>query len=231
MIRPGERPLHALRERGVEYVEVRLLDLNPFVAVGITGPTLRFIDIFLLHCLLSDSPPDSPQEIAALGRNQHKTAAFGREPGLMLEREGSEIALTEWGAQLLAEFGPIARALDDTHQSSDYTDALRSANALLQDPALLPSARVLAVMAQDFANSFTDFTRAQSEQTRAKLLALPFSAAQQARFAALSGRSVQDQRDIEAADTMPFEIYRQQYIAPERLGLGRAAMAPALAAV
>jgi glutamate--cysteine ligase len=231
VIRSGERPLHALRERGVEYVEVRLLDLNPFVGVGITAPTLRFIDIFLLHCLLSDSPPDSPQEIAALGRNQHKTAAFGREPELMLERDGSEIALTQWGAQLLAEFGPIARALDETHQASDYTDALRSANALLQDPALLPSARVLAVMAQDFGSSFTDFTRAQSEQTRAKLLALPFSAAQLSRFAALSQRSVQDQRDIEAADTMPFELYRQQYIAPERLGLGRAATAPALATV
>ena len=27
---PGERPLHALRERGVEYVEVRLMDLDPF---------------------------------------------------------------------------------------------------------------------------------------------------------------------------------------------------------
>ncbi len=86
VIRPGERPLHALRERGVEYVEVRLLDLNPFVATGITAQTMRFLDVFLLHCLLSDSPPDTPQEIAALGRNQHKTAAFGREPGLVLER-------------------------------------------------------------------------------------------------------------------------------------------------
>ena len=32
VIRPGERPLHALRERGVEYVEVRLMDLDPFCA-------------------------------------------------------------------------------------------------------------------------------------------------------------------------------------------------------
>jgi glutamate--cysteine ligase len=30
---------------------------------------------------------------------------------------------------------------------------------------------------------------------------------------------------------MPFEIYRQQYIAAERLGLGRTAVAPAMAAV
>jgi glutamate--cysteine ligase len=231
VIKPGERPLHALRERGVEYVEVRLLDLNPFVPVGITAPTLRFIDVFLLHCLLADSPPDSPQEIAALGRNQHRTAAYGRQPGLLLERDGLEVALTDWGAQLLAEFAPIAAALDSTHQTTDYTDALRSAQALLTDPALLPSARMLAVMEQEFGNSFLDFTRAQSEQTRAKLLALPFSAAQQARLAALTAQSLKDQRAIEGADTLPFELYRQQYIAPERLGLGRSAVAPALAAV
>ena len=231
VIRPGERPLHALRERGVEYVEVRLLDLNPFVPIGITVQNIRFLDVFLLHCLLSESPPDTPQEIAALGRNQHKTAAFGREPGLMLERGQGEISLTQWGGELLQAFAPIAASLDAAHQSTDYSDSLRAAQALLQEPDLLPSARVLAVMQQDFDNSFTGFARAQSRQTKAKLLALPFSAAQQAKFAALSEQSVQDQWAIEAADTLPFEVYRQQYVSPERLGLTKAAIAPALAAV
>jgi glutamate--cysteine ligase len=231
VIRPGERPLHALRDRGVEYVEVRLLDLNPFVPIGITVQNIRFLDVFLLHCLLSESPPDTPQEIAALGRNQHKTAAFGRQPGLMLERGTSEIELTKWGAELLQAFAPIAASLDAAHASTDYSDSLRAAQAVLQDPDLLPSARVLAVMEQDFDNSFIGFTRAQSLQTKAKLLALPFSAAQQARFAALSEQSVQDQRAIEAADALPFEAYRQQYVSPERLGLTKAAIAPALAAV
>src|SRR3954464_14396031 len=101
VIRPGERPLHALRDRGVEYVEVRLLDLNPFVPIGITLPTVRFLDIFLLHCLMSESPPDTPAEIAALGRNQHKTAAFGREPGLQLERDGRDVPLTDWAGEII----------------------------------------------------------------------------------------------------------------------------------
>jgi glutamate--cysteine ligase len=231
VIRPGERPLHALRERGVEYVEVRLLDLNPFVPIGITVQNVRFLDVFLLHCLLSDSPRDTPQEIAALGRNQHKTAAFGREPGLVLERGSGEIKLTDWGAELLRECGPVADALDAAHQTTDYGDALRAAQAVLLQPDLLPSARVLAVMQQDFDNSFMGFTRAQSQQTKAKLLALPFSAAQQSKFSALSEQSVRDQQAIEAADALPFEAYRQQYMSPERLGLTKTAIAPALAAV
>ncbi len=80
VIYPGERPLHALRERGVEYIEVRLMDLNPFEPIGIGATTLRFLDVFLLHCLLADSPPDTPAEIRELGENQHLTAARGREP-------------------------------------------------------------------------------------------------------------------------------------------------------
>ena len=231
VIRPGERPLHALRERGVEYVEVRLLDLNPFVPIGITAQNIRFLDIFLLHCLLSDSPPDTPQEIAALARNQDKTAAFGREPGIALERGEKEAELTVWGAELLQAFAPIAAALDAAHQTSDYGDALRAAQALMQDPDLLPSARVLAVMGQEFGHSFIAFTASQSRHTRAKLLALPFSAAQQARFSALSEQSVRDQKAIESADTLQFEEYRQQYVSAERLGLTQAAIAPALAAV
>jgi glutamate--cysteine ligase len=42
VIGSGERPLHALRERGVEYVEVRLMDLNPFEPVGIDAPRRAF---------------------------------------------------------------------------------------------------------------------------------------------------------------------------------------------
>ena len=219
VIFPGERPLHALRERGVEYIEVRLMDLDPFEPVGITTQTMRFIDIFLLHCLLSESPDDSPQEIAALASNQHLTAARGREPGLLLQRDGKAVSLTDWGHRIVRDCAPIAAALDAAHGSHDYTAALTAASAALDDPSLLPSARVLAAMAQDFDNSFVKFARAQSEKTRDVLQSLPWSDEQQSHFEALSRDSVAAQNKIESADTMPFEIYRQQYVSPQRLGV------------
>ena len=58
----------------------------------------------------------------------------------------------------------------------------------------------------------------QSQRIRDELLALPWSAAQQARFEAMSAASVAEQQRIEAADTMPFEIYRQEYVSAARLG-------------
>jgi glutamate--cysteine ligase len=219
VIFPGERPLHALRERGVEYIEVRLMDLDPFEAVGITAQTIRFLDVFLLHCLTSASPPDSPEEIAALARNQHRTAARGREPGLLLERGGSEVTLTDWGSEIVAECAPIAAALDAAHGTTDYSAALAAATVGLNDASSLPSARVLAAMAEDHDNSFVKFVHAQSEKTKATLLSLPFSNQQQAHFKNLSQQSMADQKKIEALDSMPFEKYREQYVSAERLNV------------
>jgi glutamate--cysteine ligase len=217
VIRSGERPLHALRERGVEYIEVRCMDLDPFVSVGIEAPTMRFIDIFLLHCLLQPSPPDTPQEIAALGDNQHRTAAFGRQPGLRLQRGELDVTLVEWAAELLEQCAPIAQALDAAHGHAQYSQALGAARAALDAPHTLPSARVLATMQSDFAGSHNRFVDAQSEQTRQRMLALPWAPAQQAAFAAAAEQSIEQMRAIEAADTQDFEIFRRAYLAPERL--------------
>lgn len=219
VIFPGERPLHALRERGVEYVEVRLMDLDPFETVGITAETMRFIDVFLLHCLLGDSPDDTPQEIAELAHNQHLTAARGREPGLQLRRGGREVGLVTWGEELVAQCAPIADALDAVHGGTAYGDAVRAAHTALGNADSLPSARVLAAMAAQHDNSFSAFVRAQSEATRRNLLGLPWSAEQQAQFDRMTQTSIDAQKRIEAADSLPFESYREQYVSPARLGL------------
>ncbi len=219
VIFPGERPLHALRERGVEYVEVRCMDLDPFEPIGINASTMSFLDVFLMHCLLADSPPDTPAEIGALARNQQRVAARGREPGLKLERGTSEVSLIDWGTQLLRECEPIAEALDALDGGRKHRDAVQRAWGRIDDPQTAPSAHVLAAMERDFDGSYTAFTRAQSAQTRAALLALPYADAIQNRFIKLAQESVEEQRRIEAADSLPFEIYRQQYLSVERLGL------------
>lgn len=229
----GERPLHALRERGVEYIEVRLMDLNPFEAIGIDAATLRFLDVFLLHCLLSHSPPDTPEEIRELAYNQHLTAARGREPGLQLLRGGQPVALVDWGLELIGQLGPIAERLDALHGGDAHARAVAQARASLQAPDTLPSARVLTALRRDHQDSFVGFVRSRSQQIRDELLALPWSTAQQARYEAMAAQSLADQRAIEAADSLPFELYRQEYVSEKRLGKPRAptAQAGALQAV
>jgi glutamate--cysteine ligase len=217
VIFPGERPLHALRERGVEYVEVRLMDLDPFEPVGINAQTMRFLDMFLLHCLQTDSLPDSPAEIAAMAHNQHAAAERGREPGLLLERGQSTVPLTAWGAEIVNAMQPIAQQMDAMHGGSQYAQALQSAHLGLAQPDSLPSARVLAAIQNEHAGSFTAFVRAQSERTHAAMLALPLKAEVQARLHQQCAQSVDEQQAIEAADTMPFDVYLSEYLSPLRL--------------
>ena len=223
VIRSGERPLHALRERGVEYVEVRCMDLDPFVPIGIGPETMRFLDVFLLHCLLAESPPDTPEEIVALARNQQRAASRGREPGLRLERGADTPLLVDWGAEIIEACAPIAARLDALRGGEAHAKALHEASRMLREPVALPSARVLDVMTRDFAGSFVDFGCAQSEQARRRLLKLPFPPRVQARLAARARQSVEEQQRIEAADTVPFEIFRQHYLDRVRLGLTPAA--------
>lgn len=194
------------------------MDLDPFEPVGIGADTMRFIDVFLLHCLLADSPPDSPEEIVRLGNNQHRAAARGREPGLLLDGPGGEVPLLAWAGALLDEFEPIADLLARTLGDPRYLHTLATARRSLAAPQTLPSARVLDVMARDFGHAYTGFINAQSQSARARALALPYPAELQARFEYQAGESVAQQKKIEDADTLPFEQYRLQYLAPERLG-------------
>jgi glutamate--cysteine ligase len=221
-VRPGERPLHALNERGVEYVEVRCLDLDPFSPVGVSTATMRFLDVFLLHCLLAPSPPDTPQEIAEIARNQHRAAEHGRDPGLKLERGGAEVELVEWGAQLLEQCEPVAQALDAAQGTRAHAEVLAAAAAALRDASRTPSARVLEEMEREHERSYPAFVLARSERYRSELLARPLPAAVESRLAQLARESLAEQRRLEAADDVPFEIFRQRYLALDLLATERA---------
>ena len=213
----GERPLHALRERGVEYVEVRCMDLNPFLPVGIDENTARLLDVFLLHCLLSDSPPDSPAELAALARNQQLTASAGRQPGLLLERGEQRVSLRDWGQEILDQLQPIAARVDAALGGQAYAQALALAQQRWQDPDSLPSARVLRAMREQHEQSHLRFVLAQSQQARQQVLGLPMPEGLMQRYAESARASLAAQAAIEAADTLDFETFRQHYLAPAQL--------------
>ncbi len=217
-INPGERPLHALKDRGVEYVEVRCVDLDPFSSVGITEDTIRFLDIFLLHCMLKDSPDDSTEEVVANARNQHGVAERGRDPGLRLIRGIDHPTVTEWGADIIRECETIASALDRANATQAYSTSLEKAAVALRDPTATPSAQMLSEMRERHSNSYFSFGLARSQQYRQQLLEQELSELLSARFARLATDSILKQREIEAADTMPFELFRRQYISQDSTG-------------
>ncbi len=212
VLQSGERPVHALRERGVEYVEVRLLDLDPFETVGIQAQTMRFLDVFLLHCLCSPSPLDTPAEIIALARNQHKVAERGREPGLELERGDRQVLLTEWATELIASLRPIARQMDLAFATTDHSAAIDAATQALSKPDTLPSTRVLRAVMDQPNGSFVAFVRSQSSHIKQTMLDMPLPSEVRRHFELLTQVSLQEQSAIETADSVPFDTYLQNYL-------------------
>lgn len=141
-----ETPLQALQHSGVEYIEVRCLDVNPLLACGIDAQTIRFLDTFLLFCLLSESPKSTNSEAQIFSNNMLKTVYQGRDPQLRLQKGPSKVRLRQWGADLLLEMQPVAKQLDMAHDNQYYTQALRSMQAAIIDASKTPSESMLKEM-------------------------------------------------------------------------------------
>jgi glutamate--cysteine ligase len=157
-------------------------------------------------------------EVACVARNQECVAARGREPGLRIGCGPQDIGLQEWGAQLLAECAPVADAVDAALGGTLYREAHAAQLAVVRDPARTPSARMLADM-RGHGDAYGDFVLAQSRRHRDALMSMPFASADEERFAQLAVASIAEQQAIEAADTLPFEEYRKNYLAVARLGV------------
>lgn len=215
-INTGERPLCALGRRGVEYVEVRCLDIDPFSPIGIAADTAHFVDIFLLHCLLTDSPDDSPESLAIDAQNQLAVAQRGREPGLSLtDANGNTVSFESWATQLIDECAPIAQAMDRANNTAGFSSAIEHAKAAIADASLTPSARVLSEMATKWDNSYQRFALDQSTSHRGHHLADPPSPSVMKDYDVMANESLQTQQEIEHADDIDFETWRQQYIAQD----------------
>ncbi|MFT7299850.1 MAG: glutamate--cysteine ligase [Porticoccus sp.] len=213
----GETPLSALWERGVEYVEVRCVDLNPFQPLGIDREQMDFMDIFLLTCLLSQSPPTDNHEYHNILENQHRMVYHGRDPELMLCDNQGERSVLEWGRILFKEMTPVATLLDRHHQSNRYTTTLEKLAKRLKKPELTPSARILKEMAET-GQTYFKVAMNYAKQHREHFLSteLPKDIAEQ--YREMADQSLQEQQEIEAADQQSFDKfladYYQQYNFP-----------------
>ena len=211
--RSGESPSTALRRDGVEYVEVRALDVSGFDPVGVNQTKLRFLEAFVALCLLSSGPPIEPGEQAGIDDNYLKVSRRGREPGLTLAREGRQQPLASWAAEILDSMTGLCEMLDHGDPARPYSAALRAQQEKVQDPALTPSARLLREL-QASGASFFELALRMSTVHRDYFRSLP--APNDGRLQAFEGEareSLVRQAAIEAAQTGSFDGYLANYFA------------------
>ncbi|TLY80498.1 MAG: glutamate--cysteine ligase [Gammaproteobacteria bacterium] len=211
--RSGERPTKALQRAGVEYVEVRALDVSAFDPVGVNQNKLRFLEAFLALCLLKDSPPIADSEQAALDQNHVTVARRGREPELTLWRDARTVPMRDWACELLDSLTGICEILDRGDASRPYAQALAAQAAKIEEVSLTPSARLMSELVAS-GESFFDLALRMSMTHKAYFLELYAPNEERlAEFAREAAESLRKQQSIEAGDRGSFEDYLARYFA------------------
>lgn len=192
----------------MEYIEVRCLDINPFLPGGIDVAQMYFLDAFLLFCLLEPSPELNGVDCLNIDNNLKATVNFGRDKNIQI----NEQPLHQQANELLEHLRLICQLLDTgTPEQTPFSDALNQQQAKVDDINLTPSAQMLklAKEREGFVPAVLELAKAQREQ----LLASPINKARETLFTELSISSIKQQQAIEAADSIDFDTYLQQYFA------------------
>jgi glutamate--cysteine ligase len=210
----GQKPLQVLEQQGVEYIEVRNLDINPFLPVGLDTMQVRFMDCFLLFCLLEESPEITPDQERIHASNKQIIINTGREPGLKLQRcDGSTVSAIEYSERLMDGIADVATVLDIACDTSDYGAAVREQREKLALPESTPSAQILATLNRETI-SFYEFGIDCSRKHRESFKESDNATAEwQAYIEALTPQSLEKQAAIEGADTISFDEFLSRYLA------------------
>jgi len=212
-----EPPVFAMRERGIRYLELRSLDVNVFEPVGMSLEQLHFLEVFMLHALLQDSPPVSDSEMEKLAANRKSVAHQGRDPELRLWTADGDVPLKDCAYGLFEELQLVAQFLDkDTSRSGQasvsrvYEEAVTQQRNKIDDFSLTPSATVLEKM---FAANQSYFDLIRQHSLRAQTACKDFEADPDItrQLEQSVTESLQKQAAIEAADELSFDEFLDEY--------------------
>lgn len=208
--RSGEKPIAALRSRGVEYIEVRILDINPFLAEGIDAEQVRFLDAFLLNCLLSQCPNQSTTSCGDVRTNQRNIIMRGRDPTLNVIQENKSVPVAEAAEDLLGCILETARMFDQANNTNEYTAAVEAQRAKIKNPDLTPSGKIMTLVNE--GNDFIDIAKELANRhKRHFVMTLDSNKSFDTELAGLARQSLQQQTELEADDTVSFDEYLAAY--------------------
>ncbi|MDY6921655.1 MAG: glutamate--cysteine ligase [Pseudomonadota bacterium] len=212
--RRGERPTCALVDRGVEYVELRCVDLNPFLPLGISESQIRFLDVFVLYCLLAESPAFTEQEQQCNGENLQAIVNSGRDPELQLSSVCTRMPFRQWAGEHLENMLKVAQLLDQAHNHQAHSSVVRAQMTKLTSPELTPSGQIMQTL-QRQQQSFFEFAMERALATAEYFGARALAPDRVQSFSTEARRSLAAQRRLEQEDTLTFDQYLHNFLAQD----------------
>ena len=209
---PGERSSTSLMSRGVEYVEVRALDLNCLSSTGVDREQLCFLEAFLIFCLLEESPLLTQSELGEIEYNELTVALRGHEPDLELVKQSRRRTIKSWSLEICQRMLPICEALDGRSGDGEYTMALSKQINAIKFPESLPAAKILNELIttqQPFQAYAMNLSKNYATQFRDSPPRDDFSHD----FSRLAKVSRSDQEKLESAEEGGLKEYIEKYLA------------------
>ena len=210
ILQGNEKPVIALKKRGVQYVELRSLDVNAFDPLGINETQLRFLEVFMLFCLLAEGEQICFSEREEIDKNELDVAHRGRDPELKLSRNSSQVLLKDWATDLLNGMQSVVEILDREKEGTPYQDALNLQMEKVLHADLTPSARMLGEM-RETKEGFYHFAKRMSQKHNQYFTRLKLSKEKEKFFDEAAADSISRQASIEAADTQSLDDYLADY--------------------
>jgi glutamate--cysteine ligase len=109
----GQRPYQLLKEQGIQYVEVRGIDLNPDEVVGISKEQIRILDLLLIYCLITPSRKMTDKEKIAIEQQDINVIKSGRNPNLKVLFKNKEISISAARKELVKDLEQLALSFKD----------------------------------------------------------------------------------------------------------------------
>jgi glutamate--cysteine ligase len=207
----GEKPSEALKRGGVEYIEVRSLDVNPFSPIGVTKEQIRFLDLFLTWCLIKDTGPIDNKELCCWKDNWNRVIQEGRKPDLMLTEDcdGKERTLHDYTKHIFADLQLIAFEMDMASDGDEYQQTCQELMTWIDNPELTISGQLLEKTKE--LGGIGQVGCTYGREYRDHHLTNNYNVYSQQEMQYEVSASLQAQKEIEQADEVNFDEFLEDY--------------------
>lgn len=155
----GPQSLEALAKTGVDYLELRFLDLNPLFKMGVSPEILDMVHLFILYMLLKEDEPFAigDQEQAAAHLDQMLRGGIAEE--LAEPGDGPRVTMKERGLAVLGEMREMVEQLLPGHPR--LMELLKREQRKLEQPELTYAAAIQSAVGP---SSYLDYHLAKAKQ-------------------------------------------------------------------
>ncbi|PPI86378.1 glutamate--cysteine ligase [Candidatus Pantoea edessiphila] len=202
----GQSYIDTLLTKGIEYVEVRSIDVNPFSGVGIDNIQVYFLDLFLIWCILADTSEMNFKELYYNNKNWKIVTLEGRKPNqkIYIGDNNKKYSLVETGKKIFNDLYKIAEILDKNENNMQYQKTCNTLFLYFDNPELTYSARILDLIKKE---GIIKTGISLSKKYHSFFCSKSLKILKEEDFRIKAENSIIEQQKIENSDSLDFENY------------------------